>query len=131
MEQTPHSHTLARENNGIANLDEYQNCPLPEDYEIVELLGDVIQVVYADVAEDGKSLIRNGIILPNEVVDNKAWRIGKVVLTGPNTKQVKAGQYVIFPGDRGIKGIQKNGVLNIFLNEERIFGICKPNSENK
>ena len=131
MEQTPHSHTLARENNGIANLDEYQNCPLPEDYEIVELLGDVIQVVYADVAEDGKSLIRNGIILPNEVVDNKAWRIGKVVLTGPNTKQVKAGQYIIFPGDRGIKGIQKNGVLNIFLNEDRIFGICRPSSDNK
>lgn len=126
MEQTPHSHTLARENNGIANLDEYQNCPLPEDYEIVELLGDVIQVVYADVAEDGKSLIRNGIILPNEVVDNKAWRIGKVILTGPNTKQVKTGHYIIFPGDRGIKGIQKNGVLNIFLNEDRIFGICKP-----
>ena len=126
MDQTPHSHNLPRQNNGIADIDPYQNCPLPEDYEITELLGDVIQVVYADVASDGKSLIRNGIILPSEVVDNKAWRVGKVVLTGPNTKQVKAGQYVIFPGDKGIKGIQKNGVLNIFLNEERIFGICKP-----
>lgn len=118
---------LSRENNGIANLDEYSNCPLPEDFEITELLGDVIQVVYADVAEDGKSLVRNGIILPSEVVDNKAWRIGKVLLTGPNAKQVKAGDYVIFPGDKGLKGIQKDGKLNIFLNEERIFGICKPN----
>lgn len=126
MDQIPHSHKLARNNNGIANLDTYQNCPLPEDYEIVELLGDVIQLVYADVASDGKSLIRNGIILPSEVVDNKAWRIGKVVLTGPDVKQVKQGQYVIFPGDKGIKGIQKDGVLNVFLNEERIFGICKP-----
>ena len=51
-----------RENNGIANLDAYSNCPLPEDYEITELLGDVIQLVYADVADDGKSLIRNGIV---------------------------------------------------------------------
>ena len=41
-----------------------------EDFEITELLGDVIQVVYADTAEDGRSLIRNGIILPEEVVDN-------------------------------------------------------------
>ena len=131
MEQTPHSHLLPRENNGIANLDQYQNCPLPEDFEIVELLGDVIQVIYADVAEDGKSLFRNGIVLPSEVVDNKAWRIGKVLLTGPSTKQVKAGCYVIFPGDRGIKGIQKDGKLNIFLNEDRIFGICKPNLDNK
>lgn len=120
------SHTLPRLNNGIADLDPYQDCPLPEDFEITELLGDVIQVVYADVAEDGKSLIRNGIVLPNEVVDNKAWRIGKVLLTGPNAKQVKPGQYVIFPGNKGIKGIQKDGRLNIFLNEERIFGICAP-----
>ena len=124
--QTPMSHTLPRLNNGIADLDPYQDCPLPEDFEITELLGDVIQVVYADVAEDGKSLIRNGIVLPNEVVDNKAWRIGKVLLTGPNAKQVKPGQYVIFPGNKGIKGIQKDGRLNIFLNEERIFGICAP-----
>ena len=127
MNQIPHSHQLVRENNGIADLDAYSNCPLPEDFEIVELLGDVIQVVYADTAEDGKSLIRNGIILPAEVVDNKAWRVGKVIMAGPNTKQVKAGHYVIFPGDKGIKGIQKNGKLNIFLNEERIFGICAPN----
>lgn len=117
---------LARENNGLADLDPYQNCPLPEDFEITELLGDVIQVTYADVAENGKDLIRNGIVLPAEVVDQKAWRIGKVIMTGPNTKQVKAGHYVIFPGDKGIKGIQKNGKMNIFLNEERIFGICAP-----
>jgi hypothetical protein len=126
MEQTPHSHTLPRQNNGIADLDPYQNCPLPEDFEITELLGDTIQVIYADLAEDGKSLVRNGIILPSEVVDNRAWRVGRVVLAGPCTKQVKSGDYVIFPGDKGIKGIQKNGKLNIFLNEERIFGICKP-----
>jgi len=117
---------LARENNGLADLDPYANCPLPEDFEITELLGDVIQVEYADVAENGRDLVRNGIVLPAEVVDNKAWRIGKVILAGPNTKQVKAGHYVIFPGDKGIKGIQKNGKLNIFLNEERIFGICAP-----
>ena len=119
--------SLARENNGIADLDQYSNCPLPEDFEITELLGDVIQVVYADTAEDGKSLKRNGIILPDQVVDNRSWRVGRVVMTGPNTKQVKAGHYVIFPGDKGIKGIQKNGQLNVFLNEERIFGICAPN----
>lgn len=110
----------------MADIDPYQNCPLPEDFEITELLGDVIQVVYADVAEDGRSLIRNGIILPHEVVENKAWRVGKVVLAGPCCKQVKAGDHVIFPGDKGIKGLQKNGKLNVFLNEERIFGICRP-----
>lgn len=127
MEQTPHSHKLPRKNNGLADLDSYENCPLPEDFEITELLGDVIQVVYADVAEDGKSLKRNGIILPDQVVDQRAWRVGRVVLTGPEAKQVKKGDFIIFPGDKGLKGIQKNGVMNVFLNEERIFGICRPN----
>lgn len=120
---------LPRNNNGLADIDPYHNCPLPEDFEITELLGDVIQVEYADVASDGNSLVRNGIVLPHSVVDNKAWRVGRVVLTGPNTKQVKQGHYVIFPGDKGIVGIQRNGKTNVFLNEERIFGICKPNSE--
>lgn len=117
---------LPRENNGIANLDPYENCPLPEDYDVVELLGDVIMAEYVDVAADGKSLVRNGIILPNEVVDKKAWRVGKVLLTGPSAKQVKKDQFVIFPGDKGIVGIQKGGKTVIFLNEERIFGICSP-----
>ena len=120
---------LPRENNGIANLDPYHNCPLPEDFEITELLGDVIQLEYADVAPDGKSLIRNGIILPNEVVDNKAWRVGLVLLTGPSVKQVKKGDHVIFPGDKGIVGIQQNGKMNVFLNEDRIFGICRAHSK--
>jgi co-chaperonin GroES (HSP10) len=115
---------LPRENNGLGDLDPYQDCPLPEDYEITELLGDIIMAEYADVAQDGKSLIRNGIILPHEVVDKKAWRIGKVLLVGPHTQQVKVGQHIIFPGD---KGIQKGNKTVIFLDEKRIFGICESN----
>jgi len=123
-EQTPHSHKLARNNNGIADLDMYRDCPLPEDYEITELLGDVILAEYADVAEDGQSLVRNGIVLPQSVVDQRAWRVGKVILAGPDARQVKPGSYIIFPGDKGIVGIHKGGKTVIFLNEQRIFGIC-------
>jgi co-chaperonin GroES (HSP10) len=114
-----------RENNGLANIESYKDCPLPEDYEVVELLGDIIQVEYADVANDGKSLVRNGIILPNEVVDQKAWRIGKVLLVGPDARQVKKGHYVMFPGDKGLIGIQKGGKTVVFLDEKRIFGIVQ------
>jgi len=118
---------LARENNGLADIDQYKNCPLPEDFEITELLGDVIQVVYVDVDPvDGQSLVRNGIVIPNSVAEQRAWRVGEVVLAGPGTKQVKKGHYVVFPGDKGLPGIQKNGKLTVFLNEERIFGICAP-----
>lgn len=117
---------LPRENNGMIELDAYKDCPLPEDYEITELLADVIMVEYADVAEDGKSLIRNGIILPNQVVDNRSWRVARVKLAGPDVRQVKVGDIVIFPGDKGLQAIQKNGKMSIFLNEARIFGICKP-----
>jgi co-chaperonin GroES (HSP10) len=111
--------------NGIAPED-YKDVPLPEDYEIVELLSNVIAVEYVDVAEDGKSLMRNGIILPNQVVDHRAWRVARVTLAGPQCSQVKVGDVVIFPGDRGLQSIQKNGKMLVFLSEERIFGICKP-----
>ena len=118
---------MPRENNGLADIDQYKNCPLPEDFELTELLGDVIQVEFADVDPvDGQSLVRNGIIIPNAVAEQRAWRVGKVILAGPGTKQVKAGHYVIFPGDKGLPGIQRNGKMTVFLNEERIFGICAP-----
>lgn len=126
MDQIPHSHKLTRENNGLTEIDQYKNCPLPEDFEITELLGDVIQVVYADVDIDGQSLVRNGIVIPHAVSEQRAWRVGEVVLAGPNTRQVKKGHFVIFPGDKGLPGIKKDGKLSVFLNEERIFGICRP-----
>lgn len=126
-----HQFNAPRENNGLSDIDAYKNCPLPEDYEVVELLGDIIQVEYADVASDGKSLVRNGIILPNEVVDQKAWRIGKVLLVGPDARQVKKGQYIMFPGDKGLIGIQKGGKTVVFLDEKRIFGIVKANNSSK
>ena len=116
---------LARENQGIAPED-YKDLPLPEDYEITELLSNVIAAEYADVAKDGKSLMRNGIILPAQVVDHRAWRVAKVTLAGPECKQVKKDDIIIFPGDRGLQSLQRNGKMIIFLSEERIFGICKP-----
>jgi co-chaperonin GroES (HSP10) len=116
--------------NGIVPED-YKDMPLPEDYEITELLSNVISAEYVDVAEDGKSLIRNGIVLPNQVVDQRAWRIAKVKLVGPDCRQVKPNDIVIFPGDRGIQGIQRNGKMVIFLSEDRIFGICKQDREVK
>jgi co-chaperonin GroES (HSP10) len=121
--------------NSMANLDaevhgiapeDYKDIPLPEDYEIVKLLSNIISVEYVDVSPDGKSIMRNGIILPNQVVDHRAWRVAKVKLAGPDCKQVKVGDIVIFPGDRGLQSIQKNGKMLVFLSEDRIFGICKP-----
>jgi len=116
---------LGAEVHGIAPED-YKDIPLPEDYEIVELLSSVISVEYVDVSPDGKNIMRNGIILPNQVVDHRAWRVAKVKLAGPDCKQVKVGDIVIFPGDRGLQSIQKNGKMLVFLSEDRIFGICKP-----
>jgi co-chaperonin GroES (HSP10) len=122
--------TLTQENQGIAPED-YKDLPLPEDYEITELLGNVISAEYVDVADDGKSLIRNGIILPNQIVDNRAWRIARVVLAGPDCKQVKPGHIVIFPGDKGLQALKRNGKMVIFLSEDRIFGICVADKPEK
>lgn len=113
---------LPAENNGITPED-YKDLPLPEDYEITELLGDVIMVKYLDTTDGG--VMRNGIVLPTSVVDTRAWRVGEVVLAGPNCKQVKKGSKVIFPGDRGLQAIRQKEGMVIFLSENRIFGICE------
>lgn len=110
---------------GLPDLDVYSDCPLPEDYEIVELLGDVIMVEYADLSEDGSSIKRGSIHLPESIIERRAWRVGKVLLTGPQVQQVKVGHYIIFPGDKGLPAIQRNGKKVVFLNEQRIFGICR------
>lgn len=119
--------TAPRENNGIAPED-YKDLPLPEDYEITELLGNVITVKYLDTTEDGQSVVRNGIYLPKSVIDARAWRVGEVILAGPDCRRLKPGDKVIFPGDKGLTGLSRNGQTVVFLSEERIFGICKPNN---
>ena len=85
--------------------------------------------------------MRNGIMIPLAHVA-RAWRIGQVILAGPNCAFTKVHDYVCFPSDKGLPcsnldidgiGILKNAT---FLNEARIFGICKPadlntSSDNK
>ena len=84
----------------------------------------------------GQTVMRNGIALPLAHVQ-KAWRIGKVVLAGPKCNYVKVGDNVCFPSDRGIPcsniDVSDVGTLkdSIFLNEGRVFGICKPVELNK
>lgn len=116
--------TAPRENNGIAPED-YKDLPLPEDYEIIEVLGNIITIKYLDTTEDGQSVVRNGIFLPKSVIDSRAWRVGEVVLAGPECKRLKTGDKVIFPGDKGLTGLSRNGQTVVFLSEDRIFGICR------
>ena len=86
--------------------------------------------------EDGDSINRNGVLIPINNVQ-KAWRIGVVLAAGPNCTQVKEGDYICFPNDKGIPvsnldldghGTVANG---IFLNEQRIFGVCKRNTSDE
>jgi len=116
---------LERENNGLVTIESYKDCPLPMDYEITAVLDDIIMAEFADVSEDGRSVVRNGIHLPQGVVDQRAWRVAKVILAGPQAN-LKPGDFFIFPGDKGMPSIRKDGKQMVFVNEQRIFGICKP-----
>ena len=108
-----------------------------DDYKLCKILDDVILVEYCDVhgGEDGNEYImRKGIAIPVKQVHN-AWRKGKVILVGPNVRTTKVGDIVVFPNNMGIPisnlvvedhGDVKNG---LFINEQRIFGICKVNDK--
>jgi len=102
---------------------------LPDDFELSFIFDDILLVEYIDESEEGE-IQRNGIYVPTNAI-TKAWRKAKVILAGPNAKYTKEDDIVIFPNNLGVtvsnldisgKGTIKKGV---FLNEDRIFGICK------
>lgn len=105
-------------------------------YELCDLYDDIILLTMVDESEDGESVLRDGIYVPLNA-NTKAWRIGKVMLRGPECTNVKVGQHVVFPGDKGIpvRNMDIKGVGRVktgyFLNEERIFGIVEPVNEDK
>lgn len=105
-----------------------------EDFELTQVFDDILLVEYIDETEEGE-IMRNGIVLPSNAI-NKAWRKAKVVLIGPNVKYTSKGDIVIFPNNLGISvsniDVEGRGKIKggIFLNEDRVFGICKPKDES-
>lgn len=106
------------------------------DYVLSKLFDDVMLLEFCDLieGEDGGDYVeRSGILIPIQQVTN-AWRKGKVILKGPNVRYTEVGDIVVFPNKMGINisnlevenhGKIKNG---LFLNEQRMFGICKINT---
>ena len=102
-------------------------------YELSNVFDDIVLAQYID-SDDKDMVTRGGVLIPLNA-QTKAWRLGRVLLAGPNTIQVAVGDIVCFPNDKGIPvaniavegvGIIKSGM---FLNEQRLFGICKPTED--
>lgn len=106
-----------------------------EDLELTFVLDDIILVEYIDMTADGDGLLRNGIYIPTNTI-TKAWRKARVILAGPDVKHTKVGDIVLFPSNLGITvanmAIKDHGIVGngVFLNESRIFGICKAKEIN-
>ena len=109
------------------------------DYDLTFLFDDILLIEYVDLSElvpDGQEAIeRNGILIPTNQI-TMAWRKGRVILAGPDAKFAKEGDIVLFPNNMGvtISGVSVPGKgsvdKGIFLNEERMFGICKEKDDN-
>lgn len=111
---------LESHSEGVFGLDDHVLSFVFDDIVLVEL-----------VDEEHDAIKRNGLYVPTNAM-TKAWRKGKVVLTGPTTQYCKVGDIVVFPNDKGasvsnllVDGYGKIG-KGMFLNEQRLFGICKP-----
>ena len=117
---------------GMVQLDNYKGSHFELDgWEISAVLDDILMVQYVDINEDGDMVKRGSMWVPINAV-NHVWRIGKVLLAGPNSRSVKQGDHIVFPNDRGIQVSNLNGLKHIvFLNEDRIFGIVKTKTEEK
>lgn len=114
-------------NGGLAPIDNYQNSNFElSDWELTAVVDNILVVQYADANEDGTEIKRGNLVIPINVAQH-TWRVGKVLMAGPEVKNIKENDYVIFPNDKGIKVANLNGLKNIvFLDDKRIFGVCKP-----
>jgi|TARA_R110000868_G_scaffold138335_3_gene352401 hypothetical protein len=105
-------------------------------FKLKQILDDVLLAIFVDESSDGAAILRRGIFIPGNS-DTKAWRVGKVILAGPNVKHAKLGDHIIFPNNLGIPianiDVEGFGTVNkgIFLNEQRIFGICSEIKDNE
>ena len=106
---------------------------LVEEFLLSFVFDDIILVEFIDESSDegaGDAIKRGGIYIPTNSL-NKAWRKAKVVLVGPEVKYTKKGDIVMFPNDKGapVSNMEIEGYGKIkkgmFLNEQRLFGICK------
>lgn len=120
----------------LIDLDGYGkgNFGLGEDFKLSFVFDDIVLVEFIDEVSDGTGDVieRNGIFVPTNTLI-KAWRKAKVILVGPSVRYCKAGDIVIFPNDKGaaVSNIEIEGYgklkKGVFLNEQRLFGICKQN----
>ena len=118
----------------LIDLDSYGkgNFGITDDFTLSFVFDDIVLVEFIDEVSDtqGDVIQRNGIFVPtNSLI--KAWRKAQVILTGPSVKYCKKGDIVIFPNDKGasVSNIEIEGYgklkKGVFLNEQRLFGICK------
>ena len=122
---------LAVENQGLQEIETYQGMRLPEEYEITELLGDMIMAEYVDCDKSGDLVNRGGIFINNDISRN-TWRVAKIILTGPLAPEnLTVGKTIIFPNDKGIPAVSKGERPRIFLNAQRIFGVCEHKNDKK
>jgi len=116
----------------LINLDVYRSDNLSLlGYKLNKVLDDILLVQFVDLSNDGKSVVRNGIHIPLSQMQ-RTWRLARVILRGPLCKFADVGDIVCFPDDKGIKvdnitvkGIEGSVRDCVFLNEQRIFGVCE------
>lgn len=106
-----------------------------EDFVLSKLYDDFVLVEFCDLAsgEGGEYVMRGSLAVPVNTLTN-AWRKGRVILKGPSARQTNVGDIVVFPNNMGIPisnlEIKGHGKIykGLFLNEQRMFGICEEKS---
>ena len=106
------------------------------DHMITSLFDDLLLAKYIDVSTDGNAINRGDIWIRLNTAP-RAWRIGEVLIAGSGCTNVQVGDHVVFPGDNGLpvaniqyKVFDTDDIdvvqYGVFLNEERLFGVCSP-----
>jgi hypothetical protein len=114
------------ENRGIAPIkmiDTMVGVTVPTEFEFEAVFGDMIMAEIVDEDADG-NVFRDGIWVSQNVT-KKLWRRARVVLKGPDCKNIEVGDDVAYPSDKGIPMVSANKKKYIFLDMSRLFGKLK------
>tara|TARA_R100000278_G_scaffold28912_2_gene26302 strand:+ start:1367 stop:1825 length:459 start_codon:yes stop_codon:yes gene_type:complete len=111
---------------------------ITDDYVLDFIFDDILLIEFIDEVNDGAgdAVMRGGVYIPTNAIQ-RAWRKGRVILAGPESKYTKKDDIVVFPNNLGVgisnTEIGNHGMLRkgIFLNESRLFGICKKKKVNE
>lgn len=99
-----------------------------EKWKFKKLYANMIWVQKLD-EPDADTILNNGLYIPTSVTKTP-FRLGKILMAGPDVKDAVAGEYIEYPFGVGANHIKKvGGYRTCFLRETDVIAVVEPDGD--